>query len=128
MTDGLSPSPSLNVIYLLRTAGFDPLLLSSPLCENEKPCDGTNKVIPSLIQTNEFEGSQLSNITVESDNCSSTPCRVLTPVECGIPHIPPRRVRVMPIDEALEGGYDSDGNVGPFLSADVEYENLFFHG
>ena len=30
----------------------------------------------------------------------------------------------MPSDEALEGGYDSDGNVGPFRSADVEYENL----
>ena len=30
----------------------------------------------------------------------------------------------MPSDEALEGGYDSDGNVGPFISADVEYENL----
>ena len=30
----------------------------------------------------------------------------------------------MPSDEALEGGYDSDGNGGPFLRADVEYENL----
>ena len=39
-------------------------------------------------------------------------------------HTPPRRVIVMPSDEALEGGYDSDGNVGPFLSADVEYEKL----
>ena len=39
-------------------------------------------------------------------------------------HTPPRRMRVMPSDEALEGGYDSDGNVGPFLSVDVEYENL----
>ena len=40
-------------------------------------------------------------------------------------HTPPHCVLVMPSDEALEGGYDSDGNVGPFLSADVEYENLF---
>ena len=39
-------------------------------------------------------------------------------------HTPPHRVLVMPSDEALEGGYDSGGNVGPFLSADVEYENL----
>ena len=30
----------------------------------------------------------------------------------------------MPSDESLEEGYDSAGNVGPFLSADVEYENL----
>ena len=48
----------------------------------------------------------------------------LTPGECGMPHTPPRRVLVMPSDEALEGGYDSDSNVGPFLSAYVEYENL----
>ena len=41
-----------------------------------------------------------------------------------MPHTPLRRVLVMPSDEALEGGYDSDGNVGPFLSADVEYKNL----
>ena len=41
-----------------------------------------------------------------------------------MPHTPPRRMLVMPSDEALEGGYDSDGNVGKFLSADVEYENL----
>ena len=31
---------------------------------------------------------------------------------------------MMPSDEALEGGYDRDINVGPFLSAHVEYENL----
>ena len=41
-----------------------------------------------------------------------------------MPHTPPRRVLVMPSDEALEGGYDSDGNVEPFLSTDVEYEIL----
>ena len=41
-----------------------------------------------------------------------------------MPHTPPRRVLVMPSDEALEGGYDSDGNVGIFLSAYVEYDNL----
>ena len=41
-----------------------------------------------------------------------------------MPHTPPRRVLVMPSDEALERGYDSDGNVGPLLSAYVEYENL----
>ena len=39
-------------------------------------------------------------------------------------HTTPPIVLVMPSDEALEGGYDGDGNVGPFLSADVEYENL----
>ena len=41
-----------------------------------------------------------------------------------MPHTPPRCVLVTPSDEASEGGYDSDGNVGPFLNADVEYENL----
>ena len=39
-----------------------------------------------------------------------------------MPHTPSCRVLVMPSDEALEGVYNSDGNVGPFLSADVEYE------
>ena len=78
--------------------------------ENEKPCDGTEEVVPSSIQTNEFGGIQLSNITVESNTCPSTPCPVLTPGECG-----------MPSDEALEGGYNSDGNIWLLLSADVEY-------
>ena len=73
-------------------------------CENEKPCDGTDEVVPSLIQTNEFEGSQLSNITVEIETFPSTLCRVLTPSECGIHHTPPRCMLVMPSDEALEGG------------------------
>ena len=41
-----------------------------------------------------------------------------------MPHTPPHHVLGMPSDEALEGEYDSDGNIGPFLSADVEYENL----
>ena len=117
-----------------------------PFRENEKPCEGTDEFVPSSIKTNEsegsqlrhitvesgrssiqtkeFEGSQLSHITVESETCPSTPSRVLTPVECGIPHTLLRRVLVMPSDEALEGGYDSDGNVGPFLSAYVEYENI----
>ena len=77
--------------------------------ENEKPCDGTDEVVP-LIQTIEFEVSQLSNITVESGTFTSNTFRVLTPGECDMPHTPPRRVLVMPSDEALEGGYDSDGN------------------
>ena len=66
--------------------------------ENEKPCDGTDEVVPSLIQTNEFEGNQPSNITVESETFPSTPCRVLSPGECGMPHTPPCRVLVMPSD------------------------------
>ena len=41
-----------------------------------------------------------------------------------MPHTPPRCVLVMPSDESLEGGYDSDSNVEPLLSADVKYENL----
>ena len=41
-----------------------------------------------------------------------------------MPRTPPSCVLVMPSDESLEGGYDSDGNVGPFLSVDVKYENL----
>ena len=89
--------------------------------ENEKPCDSTNEVVPSLIQTNELEGSQLINITVESETCPSTPCCVLTSGECGMPRTPPSCVLVMPSDEELEGRYDSDNNVRPFLSAYVEY-------
>ena len=89
-------------------------------CENEKPCEGTNEVVPSSIQKNEFEGSHISNITVENETFPSTPCRVLTPGECGMPHTPPHCMLVMPSDEALEGGYDSDGNIGPFISADVD--------
>ena len=41
-----------------------------------------------------------------------------------MPHTTPPRVLVMPSDEALEGGYYSDGSAMPFLSADAEYENL----
>ena len=43
-----------------------------------------------------------------------------------MPHTPPRCVLVIPSDEALEGGYDSDGNVGLLLSAHVEHDKLFF--
>ena len=41
-----------------------------------------------------------------------------------MPHTPPPRVLVLPIDEVSEGVYDRYGNVGPFLSVYVEYENL----
>ena len=59
-------SPSLDVVSLLRPSGFDPPSSSSLFRENEKPCEGTDKFVPSSIQTNELEGSQLSHINVES--------------------------------------------------------------
>ena len=41
-----------------------------------------------------------------------------------MPHTPTRRVLVMSSDESLEGGFDSDSGVRPFLSTDVKYEKL----
>ena len=41
-----------------------------------------------------------------------------------MPKTPPHRVLIMPSDEALEEGYDSDGNLGPFMSESVEDERF----
>lgn len=92
--------------------------------ENENVCDGADGVPPEAIQTDELEGSMLSDITVEEQPRPLTSCTVLTPSECGMPETPPRRLLVMPSEEALETGYDSDGNLGPFMSDSVRNEEF----
>ena len=41
-----------------------------------------------------------------------------------MPKTPPRCTLIMPSDEALEDGYDSDGNLGPFMGTNTEYERF----
>ena len=57
--------------------------------ENENVCDGADGVLPAAIQTDELEGSMLSDITAEEQPRPSTSCTVLTPSECGMPQTPP---------------------------------------
>ena len=52
-------------------------------------CDGADGILPAAIQTDEFEGSMLSDITVEEHPRPLTSCTVLTPSECGMPKTPP---------------------------------------
>ena len=66
----------------------------------------------------------LINITAEVVHCPSTPCANLSPAECGMPKTPPHCTLIMPSDEALEDGYDSDSNLGPFMGTNTEYEKL----
>ena len=106
-------------------AVFIPLVCHSKMMigvtqENENVCDAGDGAVPNAIQADRTEDSELSNITVEGQICPPTPCANLTPPECGMPKTPPRRVLIMPSDEALEEGYDSDGNLGPFMSESVE--------
>ena len=92
--------------------------------ESENVCDGDDGVVPGSVQVASVEDSMLSNITVEEQPCPSTPCDVLTPAECGMPKTPPCRTLIMPDNETLEEGYDSDGNIGPFMSTNTEYEKF----
>ena len=57
--------------------------------ENENVCDGVDGVLPAAIQTDELEGSMLSDITVEEQPRPLASCTVLTPSECGMPKTPP---------------------------------------
>ena len=81
-------------------------------------------MVPATIQVGQTEDSSLSNITAEARPIPFTPLPDLTPVQCGMPQTPPHRVLVMPSDEALEDGYDSDGQLGPFMGLNTEYERF----
>jgi hypothetical protein len=87
-------------------------------------CDGTDKSLPSSIHTNDIKDGDISNITIEADASSPTPSTTLTPDDCGMPSTPPSRLLIMPSEEQLEEGYDSDGNVGPFIDPNIADENL----
>ena len=87
-------------------------------------CDGGYGVLPDTVRVDSVKDSMLSNITVEEQPCPSTPCNVLTPAECGMPKTPPCCILVMPDNETLEEGYDSDSNIGPFMSTNTEYEKF----
>ena len=87
-------------------------------------CDGTDKSLPSSIHSNEIKDGDISNITLEEEASQPTPSTTLTPDEMGMPSTPPSRILIMPSEEQLEEGYDSDSNVGPFIDPNIAQENL----
>ena len=44
-----------------------------------------------------------------------TPYAVLKPIDMRLPPTPTARVPVLPSEDAMDNGYDSDGQLGPFL-------------
>ena len=87
-------------------------------------CDGTDKSLPSSIHTNDIKDGDISNITFEVEVSLPTPSTTLTPDEIGIRSTPPSHLLIMPSEEQLEEGYDSDDIVGPFIDPNISQENL----
>jgi hypothetical protein len=73
-------------------------------------CDTTDKYLPTSIHTNDIKGCQIRKITTEEEVSSPTTSTTLTPADCGMHST---TLLIMPNEEKLEEGYDSDGDVGP---------------
>ena len=72
--------------------------------------------------------------TISANNCSvtgtpsqvpDTPNAVLKPIDMGLPPTPTARVPVMPSEDAMDNGYDSDGQLGSFLQDGVSEQTDF---
>ena len=74
-----------------------------------------NQTEPEIIETAPSSNSTISNITDDSE-APRTPVSLPTQrIETGLPQSPMKRSIILPSDEAMEEGYDSDGMMGPFF-------------
>ena len=71
--------------------------------------------VPSALDNSTTQGSIISNINAEEPVTPEPSYPVLAPVDCGLPLTPLSCVLVMPSDELIAEGYDSDYQVGPFV-------------
>lgn len=69
--------------------------------------------------------SIVSNLTTASDEIPLTALPRLSPRSVGQPKTPPSRVLIMPSEEMMEEGYDSDHQCGPFIENGVDNEEFY---
>ena len=71
--------------------------------------------------------SNVSNVTGPSIDNALTDMPASSPIGIGQPKTPPSRVLIMPSEELMEAGYDSDHQRGPFMQdgvAEEAYHNM----
>ena len=71
--------------------------------------------LPQTIDATQIEPSISSNITDASNDDTNPPLPRFSPIGIGQPKTPPSRVLIMPSNEMMAEGYDSDGQCGPFI-------------
>ena len=84
--------------------------------------DEVNTVPESINQTEILDGSTLSSITQAVARSPEPNITQAGPLEMGLPPTPPSRQLKMPDEEMMDGGYDSDFNMGPFVQDGVPAE------
>ena len=96
----------------------------------ENAHDGNNGDDPpyvpqSTIDCNTTISAANSSVTGGPTPVPGTPNVVLRPVDMGLPPTPTARVPIMLSEDAMDNGYDSDGQLGPFLQEGVSEETNF---
>ena len=82
---------------------------------------------PRTIRDEGTTASNVSNITGASIDDSLTDLPVSSPIGIGQPKTPPSRVLIMPSEELMKYGYDSDHQREPFIqdsAAEEAYHNM----
>ena len=77
--------------------------------------DDNIPTLPQTIDATQIEPNITSNITDASNDDTIPSLPRLSPIGIGQPKTTPSRVLIIPSDEMVEGGYDSDGQCGPFI-------------
>ena len=87
--------------------------------------DGAPEVPQTTIECNIPINAANSSVTGTPIQAPGTPNAVLQPVDMGLPPTPTARVPFMVNEDAIDNGYDSDGQLGPFFETGVSEEANF---
>ena len=90
--------------------------------KNEEACDEAVNLPPEAVQVDSTKATALSSVTAVFHDAEKSPSRKLTASGMGLPPTPQCRSIKMLNEEAMEDGYDSDGQLGPFIAKGVADE------
>ena len=89
--------------------------MSGETKENQKGCDNSIQVPPKALHCDTPNDAMLSSLTATFKPSPGSPTGQLSASNMGLPPTPPCRMLKFPGEVAMEEGYDSDGQLGPFL-------------
>ena len=85
-------------------------------------CDGPTSPPLASINHDTLNHTGLSDVTSPSTAGSNMMDTITTPADIGQPQIPAMRGIVMPSEDEIDSGYDTEHQVGPFLTNIVRDE------
>ena len=99
--------------------------MSGETAQDGNDGDDDTYVPQSTIDCSTTISAVNSSVTGTLTPVPGTPNAVLKPIDMGLPPTPTARVPVLPSEDAMDNGYDSDGQLGPFLQDGVSEETNF---